>query len=160
METSLSDSIAVRPARPEDVDGILELLDSYAKDRVLLPRTREDLLSRLGNFLIAEKDGKIVGCGALRDYEGNLYEVRSLAVHRDFNGYGIGSKIVTESLKKVKGKNEPVRVFALTYRPHFFKRLGFEIVSKDEFPEKIWSDCSICRKKDCCDEIAVLIRLG
>ena len=63
-----------------------------------------------------------------------------------------GDTIFTEELR-------PARVFALTYRANFFCRLGFRIVSKELFPQKIWSDCSVCPKKDRCDETAVLMEL-
>ena len=54
----------------------------------------------------------------------------------------------------------PFRVFALTYQEKFFRHLGFRIVDKSLFPEKIWSDCAVCPKKDRCDEIAVLMEIG
>ncbi len=52
------------------------------------------------------------------------------------------------------------RVFALTLRSNFFIRLGFQLVSKERFPEKIWNDCDNCPKQDCCDEDAVLLEFS
>ena len=48
---------------------------------------------------------------------------------------------------------------ALTYVPGFFGRLGFEVVSKDDLPEKVWQVCVKCYKFNRCDEIAVMLRL-
>jgi len=47
-------------------------------------------------------------------------------------------------------------VFALTYHPRLFERLGFAQVAKERFPQKVWLDCSKCRKREHCDEIALL----
>lgn len=149
----------VRAAAPEDVNFIYELLAGYAKERLLLPRPHLDLLERIGNFLIAEVEGEQAGCCALRDYGGGLYEVRSLAVAKKFLNRGIASEMVLCHMERLRKKGVPARLFALTYRDAFFNRLGFRIVDKSMFPEKIWSDCAICPKKDHCDETAVLTEL-
>lgn len=152
--------MTLRPAGLDDVQQICSLLGSYARERLLLPRSQDDIAERIRNFRVAELHGEFVGCLAVRDYGGNLYEVRSLAVAKEFNDRGIGSSIVANAVESLMRKGEPVRLFALTYRAHFFERLGFEVVDKTQFPEKIWSDCAICSKKDKCDETAVLIRIG
>jgi amino-acid N-acetyltransferase len=51
------------------------------------------------------------------------------------------------------------RIFALTYRADFFKKLGFVEVDKDVLPQKIWADCIHCPKYPDCDETAVLLEL-
>ena len=153
----MSGVLSVRPAAAGDVDNILALLDEYAAEKLLLKRSREDLMEKLKNFRVGELNGEFACCTALRNFGDNLYEVRSLAVCRKFNNMGLGSQLVTEVLNQLRGEGHPARVFALTYRAHFFCRLGFRIVSKELFPQKIWSDCAVCAKKNCCDETAVLI---
>ena len=152
--------VSVRMAKLADVEEIHAILQEYALQGLLLPRTKEDLSRRIGNFRICEKDGFFAGCAALRDYGEGLYEVRSLAVKKSLRGEGIGSLLVSGILELLKKEGKAGRVFALTYRASFFCRLGFRIVSKELFPQKIWSDCSICPKAACCDETAVLIRIG
>jgi amino-acid N-acetyltransferase len=49
------------------------------------------------------------------------------------------------------------RVFALTYKPEFFKKLGFQVTDKSKLPQKIWSDCIKCVKFPECDEVAVIL---
>ena len=153
------DDIRFRMAGPDDVPAIHALLTRYAADQLLLPRSPEDILSRIANFAVAETtDGVFAGCVALRDYGNRLFEVRSLAVHPDFIERRIGSNLVrfqTERLRHSGG----CRVFALTYHPHLFTRLGFAPADKALFPEKIWSDCQICPRQHCCDEDAVLLEV-
>lgn len=152
--------LIVRPAVESDVDAICGLLAEYAAKKLLLKRDREDVLGKLKNFRVGTVDGEFACCVALRDFGDDLYEVRSLAVREQFNNLGYGSRLVAGAVEPLRDLGRPVRVFALTYRAAFFCRLGFQVVSKDMFPQKIWSDCAVCPRKDCCDETAVLLEIG
>lgn len=154
------DGIRLRAAVATDVSAIHDLLAQYAAAQLLLPRTREELDARLASFAVAEAvaTGAFAGCVALRDYGARLFEVRSLAVHPDFLGRGLGSALIAfmaERLRQTGGG----RVFALTRHPHLFMRQGFVKVDKTRFPEKIWSDCQLCPKQHCCDEDALLLEI-
>ncbi len=151
-------SLILREASECDVESIWGLLAEYSKQRLLLPRAREEIRKKLPAFVVAELNGVFAGCVALRDFGGNLYEIRSLAVPEGMNRAGIGSSLVNEAVSRLKA-SAPCRVFALTYRAKLFQRVGFRIVDKSLFPQKIWSDCSLCPKKESCDETAVLLEL-
>ena len=155
----MTDALVIRPAVESDVGPICDLLNEYARRQLLLKRTPEDVLAKLKNFRVGEIGGEFACCVALRDFGDDLYEVRSLAVCEKFNNRGIGSQLVSGAVEQLRSLGRPVRVFALTYRANFFCRLGFHVVGKEMFPQKIWSDCSVCSKKDCCDETAVLMEL-
>ena len=155
----MTDELTVRSAEEKDVGNIQSLLGEYAQEHLLLGRTREDILEKLKNFRVGEVGDRFVGCLALRDFGDSLYEVRSLAVRREFNNRGFGSKLVLGAVETLRSKGITARVFALTYRAHFFSRLGFKVVDKEMFPQKIWSDCSVCPKKNNCDETAVLLEI-
>lgn len=149
-------AIAVRAAQPSDVQAIHDLLLIYSRQRIVLERSVADIQHYLGNFLVAEMEGKFAGCVAVRDFGNHLLEVRSLAVVPELVGSGVGRALVEYAVEKQKKTHEHFRLFALTLQPEFFKRLGFEVVGKELFPEKIWSDCLNCPKKECCDEYAVM----
>ena len=151
--------IKVRPAFKSDVPAIKNLLAFYAKDGIVLPRSEQDILDHLENFVIAEHVDKLVGCAAVRDFGNNLFEVRSLALKGQYIGLGLGREMMEEIIKRLRREKAPCRLFALTYRAPFFRKLGFHDVDKNIFPEKIWSDCVKCPKKDHCDEDALLIEL-
>jgi len=149
--------LTVREATENDVGKIHELLTIYSKKAVVLARSEEDIRFYLGNFLVAEAGGVIRGCAAVRDFGTDLLEVRSMVVEPGFQGKGIGRAMVEALVAGLRVKREKFRLFALTYQVEFFKALGFRIVDRDLFPEKIWSDCAKCPKNDCCDEIAMVI---
>ena len=147
-----------RKATFADVDEMHELIASYAAQVVMLPRPHSTLYETLREFVVAEEGAskKIVGVGALHLTWNELAEVRSMAVHPDFARRGIGSAIV----KKLLAEGRAVGVkkfFTLTYRPEFFKSLGFVTTTKESLPHKIWKECLDCPKFPNCDEIAMTL---
>jgi len=87
-----------------------------------------------------------------------LAEIKSLAVKEEYQHLGIGRSIIQECLNEAKELGIK-RVFALTYVPDFFKKIGFEITDKSNFPQKVWTECIHCVKFNDCHEIPVSINL-
>lgn len=156
----MKDLLIIREAEISDVKAIWHLLEIYAAKGVVLSRTPEDISFFIRNFTVAEFEGKVCGCAAVRDFGNDLLEVRSLVVAPGLQSKGIGRAMVNAIMEKLKVSRKNWRLFALTMRPDFFLSLGFNEVSKELFPEKIWSDCAKCAKRDCCDETAVMIDSG
>ena len=100
----------------------------------------------------------MVGTAALNICWEDLAELRSLAVHPDFNGRGAGRELVSACLAEARLLGLR-RVFALTYKQAFFEKLGFTVIEKSQLPHKIWGDCMKCAKFPDCDEIALSIDL-
>ena len=147
-----------RKATFADVDEIHELIAGYASKGVMLPKPHSTLYETLREFVVAEEvaSKKIVGVGALHLTWNELAEVRSMAVHEDFSRKGIGSAIVKRLL--AEGRAVGVKkFFTLTYRPEFFKSLGFELTTKESLPHKIWKECIACPTLPNCDEIALTL---
>jgi amino-acid N-acetyltransferase len=99
-----------------------------------------------------------VGICALHICWDDLAEIRSLAVQEEVRNKGMGAKLVRACLEESKSLGVK-SVFALTYRPDFFERLGFKKVDKAVLPHKIWTDCLKCVKFPDCDEVAVVKEL-
>jgi amino-acid N-acetyltransferase len=59
----------LRPARIEDVQGMLALIEPLEAEGTLVKRSRELLEAEIGNFLVVEHDGVIVGCAALYPFK-------------------------------------------------------------------------------------------
>ena len=150
--------VVVRPAMMEDVDAIKALVDQFVKTGDLLPRTKREIMISIGDWVLAEVDGKPVGIASLLVYTPTLAEVRSLAVLPETQGMGLGRKIVEATIEMAREQGIPT-VFALTRAVKFFLRLGFEITEKENFPQKIYQVCRICRLRDNCDETAVVMNL-
>jgi amino-acid N-acetyltransferase len=140
------------------------LVNQFAAQNIMLPRTDESVQRTLGDWVVvvesaAEPDApSIVGCGALVPLTETLAEIRSLAIHESQHGKGIGSLIV-EQLVDMARQREYHQICALTLREQFFIRLGFEVVDRWSISPKIWQACIYCPKFHRCDEFAVLMNL-
>ena len=141
-----------------DIAGLTEMINEYAKRGDLLPRSEEHVRATLPDWLIGKDGDQVIAIGSLLMYGPKLAEVRSLAVSDEVQGTGTGRRLVAGLLDMAKEREVP-RVFALTRAVKFFERVGFEITVKENFPEKVWNDCSICPVKDACDETAVQVYL-
>jgi amino-acid N-acetyltransferase len=148
-----------RKPKMADTEKIQALINYHAKKDEMLPRALNDIYECIRDFWVYVEDGEIVGCAALHVDWLDLAEIRSLAVADEHKGHGIGKHLVKCCLDDAKQLNI-TKVFALTYKPEFFRKLGFRDITKDQLPQKIWSDCIKCHKFPNCDEYAVLIELA
>lgn len=152
-------TVTCRKATREDVETLYDIIQGYAAQGIMLPRSRSMLNEQIDDFVVAEVDERLVGCGSLTRLGEDLVEIRSLGVTEGYKGLGIGKSIVAHLVDEAKNRNIP-KVMALTYEvKFFFQKNGFHVVPKEIFPEKVWKDCVNCPKQLCCDEIAVLKRL-
>ncbi|MCC3372770.1 N-acetyltransferase [Cohnella sp. REN36] len=151
----MNTTIACRKAEPRDVEALYELIQSYAAKGIMLPRSREALLRHIESFVIVEDGCLLIGCGSLFRLGTDLVEIRSLGMSEGYKGKGLGSMMVDALIAEARRMGVP-KVMALTYEVKFFEKNGFEVVSKEIFPEKVWTDCVNCSKQHNCDEIAVV----
>jgi amino-acid N-acetyltransferase len=117
--------ISIRPARTSDVKAIRELVDSYAAPGQMLSKETVTLYESVQEFVVAERDGVIVGCGALHVLWEDLAEVRTVAVAQEFHKQGIGHLILAEIIKRAKSVGVK-RIFCLTFQTAFFGSIGFK----------------------------------
>ena len=151
----------IRKAVIGDVTFIHRLLSDYANKGLLLPRPLSELYDHLRDHFVVEDDQKecsLIGVSALAISWDDLAEIRSLAVSKEYQGQGLGSRLVETCLEeaRVLGLKQ---VFTLSYVPDFFIKMGFKEVEKSVLPHKIWADCLRCPKFPDCDETALMIQL-
>ena len=151
--------LTIRKARLSDVPDIHRLINHYAAERIMLPRTLTDLYENVWEFtVVAEEEAKLVGCGALKLYNQDVAEIRSLCVDEMVKSKGIGRQIMEELLDEAETFGLKT-IFALTVAPTFFEKLGFREVPRERFPTKVWRDCLRCERYTCCSEKAVTLEL-
>jgi amino-acid N-acetyltransferase len=148
-----------RKAVLADVEIIHTMVNDYAKEGRMLPRSRGSLYENIRDFLVAEEDAVLIGVGALHILWDNLAEIRTLAVQNGHMKGGVGKQIVHGLLKEAAELGIS-KVFTLTYQQLFFEKCGFTVINKDTLPQKVWTDCVNCPKFPNCDEICMVTDTG
>ncbi len=147
--------LSIRPATLADAPGIAALVNLGEREGQLLPRSLASIRVSIGDWIVATEGERVVGCGSLVEMGPTLSEIRSLAVAPEYRQHGIGAKIVQALVEQARERQVPA-VFALTRAVLFFEKLGFRISEKENFPEKVWRDCSVCPVRFACDEVAMV----
>jgi amino-acid N-acetyltransferase len=153
-----SAALILRRGRPADAVALSSLINHYARQGGMLPRTPADIREHCGDFLVAEANGKILGCGALKAYNRGLAEVRSLCTAPEAARRGVGRALLQRLVEEASHRGFKT-LFALTVVPQFFARCGFREVHRLALPLKIWRDCLHCPKLFRCDERAMVLEL-
>jgi amino-acid N-acetyltransferase len=127
---------SLREAVPDDVGGILQLIEPFENDGTLVKRDRNEIERDIANYTIVEHDGVIFACAALYPYpEARTGEMAALTVSPQTQGQGDGEKI----LKRVEQRARAMgleSIFVLTTRTmHWFLKRGFVQVDADWLPE-------------------------
>lgn len=148
----------IRKAKISDIKQVHKLINDFAKREEMIPRSLNELYENLRDFIVCEDNGNICSACALHIMWEDLAEIRSLAVKREYQKIGIGKKLVIQCLKEAKSLGIK-KVFALTYQPEFFKKIGFADIDKSNLPQKIWGDCLRCPRFPECNEYAVIKNL-
>jgi N-acetylglutamate synthase-like GNAT family acetyltransferase len=115
----------IRAAGKDDMAAIRGLIRLFPQHLV------QRNLPRAPSFFVARAGGKLVGCCALQVYSKRLAEVRSLAVHPDFQDHGLASELVERCTQRARERG--VReLFAVTSQTSFFARLGFATFRREK----------------------------
>jgi amino-acid N-acetyltransferase len=154
-DSSAAIPLVVRKAVMHDIHPILKLINDYAAKGIMLPRTEFELSEHIRDFSVALHEDTLIGCGALHFYSPTMAEIRSLAVDENWKIHGVGRRII-EALVDEAVHYELDAVFAFTYVPGFFGKMGFGEVERGILPLKAWKDCLRCPKFQSCDEIAMV----
>lgn len=145
----------IRKAKLCDVKKIYNLIDSFAKKDFMLPRSVDALYESIRDFFVWEDKNGVCGCVALHVSGSDLAEIKSLAVEETCQKMGIGTNLINSCIEEAKVLGLK-RIFALTYKPAFFKKFGFKEIDKSDLPHKIWNECIACPKFPGCAEIAMM----
>ena len=136
--------LTVRRARTSDVPAIKSLVDTYA-GKILLEKNLVTLYESVQEFWVAERDGEILGCGALHVLWSDLGEVRTVAVDPRVKGHGVGHQVV-ERLLDVARDLQLQRLFVLTFETDFFARHGFTEIEGTPVTAEVYEE--MCRSYD------------
>lgn len=121
----------VREACRDDIPGLENLVDRFVQRNRLLPRTTDELNDLIPFGFVAVEGDQVVGFAALEIYSAKLAEIRSLAVHDDYQGLGIGKALVQKCVDLAVKRNI-LEVMAITSAEGFFQACGFDFTLPGE----------------------------
>lgn len=150
--------VDTRKANLRDIPALLALINDYAAQGIMLPRTEFEMAENIRDFTVIYFGDRLVACAALHIYSPLAAEVRSLAVDPGCKEHGLGRKLIL-ALEREADVFGLKTLFAFTYVEGFFRKLGYQVVDRGELPLKAWKDCLRCPKFQACDEIAMLKHL-
>jgi argininosuccinate lyase/amino-acid N-acetyltransferase len=152
-------AMSVRRARMSDVDSIYLLTNFWANKGEILPRTRDNIIHDIQNFVVAELDGEVVGTASLYIYQTGLAEIRSVVVEDNAQKQGQGKALV-QYLLEFAYQMELEQIIVLTYIPQYFEQLGFNLIDKSSLADNIIEDSEPSPHKDPADEVAMEYIVG
>ena len=124
-----------REANIDDVGGILELIAPLEQQGILLKRSRELLETEIAQFLLLERDHRIIACAALYPFEEDgCGEIACIVSHPDYRGGRRGQRLLKELEQRARRQGLD-RVFVLTTQTaHWFIEQGFIEQPRDALP--------------------------
>ena len=148
----------IRQATEADIEGILEIVNGYAAQNLMLPRTAEQM-RRVLRALSGGRAGRRGGGLRLAGRADPATDRAALPGRgRGPRGTGLGRRLVEALVERARAAGYD-QLCALTLQEGFFNHLGFATVDRWAVSPKIWTECIYCPKFDPCDEIAVLMNL-
>jgi N-acetylglutamate synthase-like GNAT family acetyltransferase len=151
-------TVTFRQAAASDAAAMHALISDNLEVGHLLPRTMDDIVDHATRFIVAELEGRVIGCAELAPLSATVAEVRSLVVDQRARGNHIGPQLVTE-LAGDAGTRGFATLCAFTHQPSHFVKMGFTIVPHMWVSEKIAHDCTSCPLFRRCGQYAVTLPL-
>ena len=116
-------TVTIRPARTPDVQAIRRLVGMYTDDGRLLAKAPVTLYEDVQEFLVADVDGVVIGCGALHVMWEDLGEIRTLAVDPAHGRAGVGGRLLGLLVERARSIGLR-RLFCLTFETAFFRLMA------------------------------------
>lgn len=130
-------ALTVEPARPDDVDGILDAMRMNREERSLAQQPPAYVRAHLAGFLVArDPDGRVLGAAQVREHRPGYVEILSVSIHPDAQGRGAGGALMVRALEVARSRRPRV-LWLSTEKPDYFARFGFTRFSKWELPLSI-----------------------
>ena len=124
-------ALQIRPAIADDVAAIARLIEPFVAQRQLLPRSEEELAALIPSAFVATDEDRVVGCAAVEVYSRKLAEILCLAVHSDYQGRGLGCRLVERCVDYARDHGV-LELMSITASDSLFRRAGFDYILPDQ----------------------------
>lgn len=115
------------------------LVAPLAEQRVLLQKEAVAYYESVADFVVAERAGTVIGCGAVHVLWEDLAEIRTLAVSKYVLGQGVGTQILDQLVARAHELGVE-RLFCLTFETAFFERHGFTPIEGQAVAPSVYAE--------------------
>jgi len=137
---------SLRQATINDVGGLIELIEPLQRDGILVQRSREQLELDINQFMVCEREGKVVACAALfMNEDKTIAEVACLATHPNYQGGGRAAKLLKQLERNARQAGAKTLTIRTTRAAHWFIERGFKEASINALPESRRAEYSTAR---------------
>ncbi len=120
----------------EHVNGILALIKPLEEKGVLIKRSREQLELEITNFIVIERDKKVIACAACYPIvDTTIGELACLVVDRDYRGQDQGSTLLEAIAQRALEQGLSQLLVLTTQTTDWFRERGFKEGSVDDLPD-------------------------
>ncbi|MFH1485767.1 MAG: N-acetyltransferase [Chloroflexota bacterium] len=148
-------STRIQKARIADAPQIHSMVNYFADRGQMLPRPLSEIYENIRDYSVIREGSKTVASVAFHVVWSDLAEIKALAVAESRQKQGLGAMLTQACLREAESLGIST-IFALTYQPAFFEKLGFKRVDVMTLPRKVWTECYHCPKFPNCDEVALV----
>lgn len=128
----------IRKARAGDVPALLSMMQQSVDDAALVPRTRDQIQSKIKDFFVLELDGHPIGSVAVHAYEEDgrkIAELACLFVRRSHKNKNHGRKLVAFAEETARQRGCEIIVALSTQAFRFFEeKMGYTVTEPDTLP--------------------------
>lgn len=122
---SLPEGYSIRPALPEDLAAVHGLLKTFVDQKMILRRTKAELLALMTTGFVAIFHGEVIGFSSVEIYSKKLSEIQCLAVSELHQGKGLGGFLVANCVELAR-KRGVMEVMAISSSDKFLINQGFD----------------------------------
>jgi amino-acid N-acetyltransferase len=127
----------IRPAQPEDIPGIVQILEPLEQQAILVKRDPEQLEREIDHFFVLESEGNILGCAALYVFaQQKTAELAAVAVNPFYRDGGRGERLLAYAEAKARQLGLKSLFVLSTRTTHWFLERGFIEADPSRLPEK------------------------
>ena len=126
----------LRDARPDDISGLVALIEPLEESGALVRRSRELLEREITRFSVVQHDGLIVGCAALYPYSDDQAELACVAVHPQYRRWGYGEQLLKRIETRARAAGIKQLFVLTTMTAHWFRERGFVEKTLGDLPEE------------------------
>lgn len=129
----------IRKANLQDCFFIQKLIEKNIKAQAMISRNLDDLKEAIEDFYVYDRDGFIVGSGALKiiSKDKKVAEIYAFAIHKDYQGQG-RAKMLLNFLEQAAKEKAIEKILVKTTRiEYWFIDKGFKPVSLSQLPSDI-----------------------